>query len=68
MLCKDLLLKLLNKNTKKRPSTDIYLRHKWFKALSTPSLNTDLNTLNQIKDVRKMAGFIKVNKFKQAVL
>ena len=64
MLCKDLLLKLLNNNPKKIPSADICLKHKWFKALSTPSLNTDLNTLNQIKIVHKMAGFIKVNKFK----
>ncbi len=66
--CKDLLLKMLSKNPKKRPSADFCLKHKWFKINLSTSILTDLSTLNQIKAVHKMAGFIKGNKFKQAVL
>ena len=67
-LCKDLISKMLNKNPKKRPSAEICLKHNWFKELLNTSVITDLGTLNQIKAVHKMAGFIKGNKFKQAVL
>ncbi len=66
--CKDLLLKMLSKNPKKRPSAEFCLKHKWFQVILSTSIITDLSTLNQIKAVHKMAGFIKGNKFKQAVL
>ena len=66
--CKDLILKMLSKNPKKRPSAELCLKHKWFKEILATSIITDLSTLNQIKAVHKMAGFIKGNKFKQAVL
>ena len=59
---------MLNKNPKKRPSADMCLKHKWFKEVLNNSGINDLSTLNQIKAVHKMAGFIKGNKFKQAVL
>ena len=64
--CKDLIRKMLSKNPKKRPSADICLKHRWFKGLT--QIVNDLSTINQIKAVHKMAGFIKGNKFKQAVL
>ena len=64
--CKDLIRKMLSKNPKKRPSADNCLKHRWFKGLT--QIVNDLSTINQIKAVHKMAGFIKGNKFKQAVL
>ena len=66
--CKDLIKKMLSKNPKKRPNADLCLKHKWFKNIFGNSVISNLETLNKIKAVHKMAGFIKVNKFKQAVL
>jgi calcium-dependent protein kinase len=66
--CKDLIKKMLSKNPKKRPNADLCLKHKWFKNIFANSVISNLETLNKIKAVHKMAGFIKVNKFKQAVL
>ena len=66
--CKDLIIKMLSKNPKKRPSADICLKHRWFKNKGATVKVNDLSTLNQLKAIHKMAAFTKVNKFKQAVL
>ena len=66
--CKDLIIKMLTKNPKKRPSANVCLKHRWFKNKGVTITVNDLSTLNQIKAIHKMAGFTKVNKFKQAVL
>ena len=59
---------MLTKNQKKRPSANVCLKHRWFKNKGVTITVNDLSTLNQIKAIHKMAGFTKVNKFKQAVL